>query len=213
MRVVCLSDTHSRHDQLHVPPGDVLVHAGDSTMNGGIPEIAAFNYWLGTLPHPHKIVIAGNHDWLFELMPALAESLITNAVYLRDSAVTIEGVRFYGSPWQPRFMNWAFNLSRGSEIKRKWDLIPEETDVLITHGPPHGILDSVPHHLTGIAEHLGCEELFSALKRITPRLHIFGHIHESHGVTEEPRITFVNASICDPDYRPVNAPIVLELND
>src|SRR4051794_25278238 len=83
--------THSRHDQLHVPPGDVLVHAGDSTMNGGIPEIAAFNYWLRTLPHPHKIVIAGNHDWLFELMPALAESLITNAVYLRDSAITIEG--------------------------------------------------------------------------------------------------------------------------
>ena len=101
MCIVCLSDTHSRHDRIRVPPGDVLVHAGDATMAGRVEEIAAFNHWLGALPHRHKILIAGNHDWLFETDPALAESLITNAVYLRDSCVTIEGVKFYGSPWQP----------------------------------------------------------------------------------------------------------------
>src|ERR1044071_5799984 len=88
MRIVCISDTHSRHDQIEVPPGDVLVHAGDSTMVGRVEEIAKFDHWLGRLPHPHKILIAGNHDWLFEKEPSLAESLITNAVYLRDSSVT-----------------------------------------------------------------------------------------------------------------------------
>lgn len=209
MRIVCISDTHSRHDGIEVPPGDVLIHAGDSTMAGRIEEIAAFNHWLGRLPHAHKLLIAGNHDWLFEREPSLAESLITNAVYLCDSAITIHGLKFYGSPWQPRFMHWAFNLSRGSEIRRKWDLIPEDTDVLVTHGPPHGILDEVPHGLTGTSEHIGCEELRLAVERVRPRLHVFGHIHEGYGVMRALGTTFVNACICDAAYRPVNEAVTI----
>lgn len=211
MRIVCISDTHSRHDQVEVPEGDVLVHAGDSTMVGRVEEIIKFNHWLGQLPHPHKILIAGNHDWLFEKEPALAESLITNVIYLRDNSVTIDGVKFYGSPWQPRFMHWAFNLPRGEEIKRKWDLIPEDTDVLMTHGPPHGILDLVPSDMSGNYEHAGCEDLLRAMRRLRPRLHIFGHIHEGYGVLKDYVTIFVNASICDAAYRPINAPMVLEL--
>ena len=209
MHIVCISDTHSRHDQLEVPPGDVLIHAGDSTMVGRVEEVAKFNHWLSRLPHPHKIFIAGNHDWLFEKEPALAENLITNAVYLRDSRVTIGGVKFYGSPWQPRFMHWAFNLSRGSEIRRKWDLIPEDTDVLITHGPPHGILDLVPSDMTGNYEHTGCEELLLAVKRVKPKLHVFGHIHEGYGVARRASTTFVNACVCDAAYRPINEPVII----
>jgi Icc-related predicted phosphoesterase len=209
MRIVCISDTHSRHDQLEVPPGDVLIHAGDSTMVGRVEEIVKFDHWLGRLPHPHKILIAGNHDWLFEKEPALADSLITNAVYLRDRAVTIDGVKFYGSPWQPRFMHWAFNLSRGAEIRRKWDLIPEDTDVLVTHGPPHGILDLVPRDLPGTYENTGCEELLLAVKRVRPKLHVFGHIHEGYGVVRESGTTFVNACVCDAAYRPVNPAVVV----
>src|SRR2546430_16820633 len=124
MRIVCISDTHSRHDRIEVPPGDILIHAGDATMTGRMEELARFNHWLGRLPHHYKIFIAGNHDWLFEKEPTLAESLITNAMYLRDSAARIEGLKFYGSPWQPRFMHWAFNLARGQATGRKWDLIP-----------------------------------------------------------------------------------------
>jgi Icc-related predicted phosphoesterase len=209
MRIVCISDTHSRHDLIEVPSGDILIHAGDSTMVGRVEEIAKFNHWLGRLPHPYKILIAGNHDWLFEKEPALAESLVTNAVYLRDSAVIIEGLKFYGSPWQPRFMHWAFNLSRGAEIRRKWDLIPEDTDVLITHGPPNGILDLVPRDLTGTFENTGCEELARAVKRIKPRLHVFGHIHEGYGMERRPGTTFVNACICDAAYRPINPPVTV----
>lgn len=212
MRIVCVSDTHSRHDQLCVPDGDVLVHAGDATMAGRVEEIARFNHWLGTLPHRHRIFVAGNHDLLFESDPGLAESLITNATYLRDGAVTVGGLKFYGSPWQPWFLDWAFNLRRGPEIKRKWDLIPDDTDVLITHGPPHGILDLVPRDAPPGHEIIGCEELLRAIGRIEPKVHIFGHIHEGYGTLRKRKTTFVNASICDANYRPVNEPIVVEVD-
>lgn len=208
MRIICISDTHSRHDHMEVPPGDILIHAGDATMSGRAEEIIKFNHWLGQLPHPYKILIAGNHDWLFETEPALAEGLITNAHYLRDSSVEIEGLKFYGSPWQPRFMHWAFNLSRGEEIKRKWDLIPDNTDVLITHGPPHGILDLVPRDSLGSHENTECEELLLAVRKVKPKLHVFGHIHEGYGVARKSGITFVNACVCDAAYRPVNAAVV-----
>jgi Icc-related predicted phosphoesterase len=103
--------------------------------------IKDFDDWLGTLPHKHKIVICGNHDLCFEDNPKEARKLMKNAHYLEDETIEIEGLKFYGSPWQPEFHNWAFNLNRGEEIKKKWDLIPNDTDVLITHGPPYGILD------------------------------------------------------------------------
>lgn len=131
-------------------------------------------------------------------------------MYLRNSAIDIEGVRFYGSPWQPRFMHWAFNLSRGEDLRRKWDFIPEDTDVLVTHGPPHGRLDLVPRDRAGIFENTGCEELLLAVKRIRPKLHVFGHIHEGYGVTRESGTTFVNACVCDAAYRPVNPAVIIE---
>lgn len=211
MRVVCISDTHLRHEQITIPDGDVLVHAGDSTMVGRDGDIIRFNHWLGTLPHSYKIIIAGNHDFLFESDPALAEGLITNAHYLRDSAVVIEGLKFYGSPWQPWFMDWAFNLQRGTEIKSKWDLIHEDTDVLVTHGPPHGILDLVPRDNLQGYEHIGCKDLLRAVRKVKPRLHIFGHIHEGYGVLRRSKTVYVNASVCDGAYRPVNQPLVVDL--
>jgi predicted phosphohydrolase len=130
MRLVLISDTHQRHDQLTVPDGDVLVHAGDFSTRGGVEEVARFNAWLGTLKHKHKVVIAGNHDFLFEREPTLARSMLTNVTYLEDSGVTIEGLRFWGSPWQPRFFDWAFNLERGAPLTEKWNLIPTGVDVL-----------------------------------------------------------------------------------
>jgi predicted phosphohydrolase len=206
MRIVCLSDTHGRHGRLNVPEGDLLLHAGDFSMEGRSEEIERFDHWLGTLPHEHKVVIAGNHDFLFERDPDRARALLANASYLQDGLIEVGGLRIWGSPWQPWFFDWAFNLPRGPALASKWALVPDGVHVLVTHGPPAGILDR-----TANEEAVGCHDLARALERILPRLHVFGHIHESYGRLERDGTTFVNASNCDLKYRPVQAPIVVEL--
>lgn len=120
MKIICISDTHNLHKNLKVPDGDILIHAGDMTCVGGIDEIKEFNEWLGTLPHSHKIVIAGNHDIYFEEEPSKSKSLITNAIYLEDSGIIIEGLKIWGSPSSPNYQNWAFNRERGEAIKKHW---------------------------------------------------------------------------------------------
>jgi Icc-related predicted phosphoesterase len=205
MRLVLLSDTHNLHTQVAVPDGDILIFAGDISMMGHLEDVAAFDAWLAGLPHPHKIVIAGNHDFCFERQPAEAEALLIHAHYLRDSALTLAGLRFYGSPWQPWFYDWAFNLQRGPEIRAKWDLIPAGIDVLITHGPPAGHGD-----LTLQGDRAGCVDLLDAIRRIQPRLHLFGHIHEGYGQTREDSTVCINASLCNPAYAIANPPIVLD---
>lgn len=205
MRIVCISDTHTYHRKIQLPDGDVLIHAGDSTSRGYTHELEALDKWFGTLPHKHKILIAGNHDFAFEV-DKFARNLITNATYLEDEELVIDGIKFWGSPWQPRFFNWAFNLDRGSPLKAKWDLIPQDTNVLITHGPPFGILD-----LTARGEPVGCEALRPKVFSLPVlKLHVFGHIHESYGVNEQGGTKFVNASICTLGYKPTNAPIVID---
>ncbi len=201
--LIAISDTHSKHRFVKVPEGDILIHAGDITNNGNIADVIEFNSFLGTLPHKHKIVIAGNHDFCFERDLEYCRSVLTNCIYLQDEKVTIQGINFYGSPWQPWFYDWAFNLERGPEIRVKWDLIPKDTDVLITHGPPFGYGD-----MTSRGERTGCEDLLDAVHRIKPKVHIFGHIHEDPGVFREKNTTFINASTCTLAYKPENKPIV-----
>jgi hypothetical protein len=132
--------------------------------------------------------------------------LLANASYLQDGLIEVGGLRIWGSPWQPWFFDWAFNLPRGPALASKWALVPDGVHVLVTHGPPAGILDR-----TANEEAVGCHDLARALERILPRLHVFGHIHESYGRLERDGTTFVNASNCDLKYRPVQAPIVVEL--
>jgi len=209
-KIVCLSDTHNCHEQISVPDGDILIHAGDATIQGTIDEVISFNEWFANLPHPHKIFVAGNHDWLFETNNRYARSLLDPSIhYLQDSSVEIEELKIYGSPWQPRFFDWAFNLMRGAELAEKWKLIPVDTDVLITHGPPFGILDAVPRQY--FIENTGCEELIKRVETIKPKLHIFGHIHCGYGTAEKFDVKFVNASNCDESYEPTNVPIVIDL--
>lgn len=207
IKIVCWSDTHTRHAEVSVPPGDILVYAGDMTDMGELESLKSFSNFLGTLPHPHKIVIAGNHDFCFQKKPEVSRILLTNCIYLEDKAVTIEGIRFYGSPWQPWFCDWAFNLPRGPLIRAIWDRIPENTDILLTHGPPYGHGDT-----TCVGEKVGCMDLLHAVERIKPKYHIFGHIHEAPGVSSNGVTTFVNASTCNFKYEPVHPPIVLEYN-
>jgi Icc-related predicted phosphoesterase len=206
-RIVCLSDTHNCNGQINVPDGDILIHAGDATIRGTRDEIVLFNEWFANLPHRHKIFVAGNHDWLFETNPAKAERLLDEKIiYLRDSFTVIENRKIYGAPWQPRFFDWAFNLNRGREMAEKWKLIPKGVDILITHGPPNGILDQTPQ-----GDFAGCEELRGKIEELRPKAHVFGHIHCGYGTTERFGVKFINASNCDESYEPTNPPQVFDL--
>jgi Icc-related predicted phosphoesterase len=206
-KIVCLSDTHNSNQRISVPDGDILIHAGDATFHGTADEIRRFNAWFSGLPHKNKIFVAGNHDWLFETDRKQAEDLLDpRIIYLQDSSAEIDGLKIYGSPWQPRFFEWAFQADRGPDIAEKWKLIPDGLDILITHGPPFGILDC-----TQDGDNAGCEELQKKITQLQPRAHIFGHIHEGYGATESAGTRFVNASNCDERYRPKNPPIVIEL--
>lgn len=207
MKITFISDTHwlikdkNTRDDLTsmLPGGPILVHAGDVSGRGTAGEIREFLDWFSTLPYMHKILIAGNHDFLFETMPDTAAKILAEypgVTYLNDSGVTIEGIKFWGSPVTPWFHNWAFNRL-ANEIGRHWDLIPDEVDVLITHGPPHGILDETVREGLNV----GCPLLLKKVKEIKPKVHVFGHIHEARGVHEEDGTTFINASAVDLGYR------------
>lgn len=223
MRIVCISDTHNQHRDLNIPKGDVLIHAGDATYQGLSHEVEDFLNWFACQPHPFKILVAGNHDWLFQRHPMMARQLLDAHMgvitYLQDSGCEIGGLKVWGSPWQPAFCDWAFNLPRkGQALREVWNRIPMDTDVLVTHGPAYGILDQVMHmpaggwdSTLGEPDHLGCEELRIRIRTVKPRLHVFGHIHGGHGIHKDRWTTQVNASICDEGYRPVNAPVVLSL--
>ncbi|MDD5656113.1 MAG: metallophosphatase domain-containing protein [Elusimicrobia bacterium] len=206
MRICVISDTHGFHASLKPPRADLLLCAGDVSLSGGREEIAAFAAWWRALDYPRKLLIAGNHDWLFQRQPRRARELFAPGEYLQDSEARVGRLRVWGSPWQPWFMDWAFNLKRGTELKAKWDLIPDGVDILLTHGPPRGFGD-----LTRRGPRAGCRELLQAVaKRVRPRWHVFGHIHEAYGVFKAGSTTFINASICDFWYRPAHRPVVFE---
>lgn len=205
MRIVLISDTHSMHDKVSVPGGDVLVHAGDLSMMGQKTEYESVAKWINALPHKHKIVIAGNHDFaIYKFISRLAPSVH----YLENFGIAIDGIKFWGSPITPRFGSWAYGVERGKDIAEYRSEIPNDTDVLITHGPPMGILDqAIPQH----SENLGCADLLQRVKKIRPRIHVFGHIHGGYGSRVIDGTYFCNASVVNEAYRAVNSPIVAEI--
>jgi Icc-related predicted phosphoesterase len=213
MKLVLISDTHNLHNDLVLPEGDTLVHAGDWTMAGNRSETTAACSWLRsqTKNFKHVVAIAGNHDWFaYHCMREGHEGMLRNELlegvhYLRDNEVVLDGVKFYGSPWQPWFYDWAFNAHRGEEIRKHWDAIPTDTDVLITHGPPKYTLDYAGK------ERVGCEELRSAVQRIKPPIHVFGHIHAGHGYKLDNGTEYFNAAVVDEAYKLRNKPWVTEV--
>lgn len=207
LRLVCISDIHKKHRLIKdIPGGDVLLFAGDLDARSAA-DVIEFDNWLATLPHRYKLCIAGNHDFFFESNLEDAKGCLQHATYLQDSSIEVEGLLIYGSPWQPWFFDWAFNLPRGAPLKKKWAQIPDNTDILITHGPPYGILD-----LTSSGKHVGCEDLLQRVLEVQPRLHLFGHIHEANGLERRGKTIFCNASICDLSYDLANRPIVIDID-
>lgn len=191
VRIVVISDTHNKHNSFVVPPGDVLIHCGDMTNRGSAPELAEVNAWLGGQPHEHKLVICGNMDQRLESCASkeVRQGFLSSARYLEDEEVEVLGLRIYGSPYTPKFCG-AWQL-RPEEAEGKWAMVPEGLDILVTHGPPQGVLDAV-----GRGVHAGCERLLSRVQQVRPRYHFFGHIHEQGGksVVSGDGTTFANAA-------------------
>lgn len=217
-----MADTHMFHrDWRSVPDGDVLVHAGDLTRGGSVDELLEVRDFLGALPHKHKVIVAGNHDWLFQREPAKARALFDEGfTYLEDAGAVVAGLKLWGSPWTPRYYRWAFMKERGDELASVWSHIPAGLDVLITHGPPHGILDDANHYRPQSpkaelfdalgdpeANPVGCEALRARVREVRPRVHLFGHIHTNQGVVVEDGTKFVNCTTDECE----RAPVVLDL--
>lgn len=207
MKVVLISDTHTRHEKVQVPEGDIIIHAGDVSSRGTYDEVLRFIDWFKNLPFRYKIFIAGNHDFYFEKnSPLVRSNFLDGLIYLENSMIEIEGLSIYGSPYTPEFFNWAFMKKRGEEIMQVWNMIPPKIDILITHGPPYSILDK---NIMGAP--CGCEELLKKVKEMKPNVHVFGHIHEAYGMMEDGGTKFFNASILDEGYRVVNKPLVIDI--
>lgn len=177
--VVCVSDTHNSQPEL--PDGDLLIHAGDMTQSGSLQELQVTVDWLKAQPHPTKIVIAGYHDLFLDTNYTQKKNMNEaidwgDIVYLQDSETTVtcsngRRLHIYGSPYSPRHGNWAFQYPRNESF---WSgKIPDNIDILITHGPPRAHLDLLK---------MGCVHLLKELWQVRPRLHVFGHIHEGAGM-------------------------------
>lgn len=229
LKIVVISDTHTKHKKLTIPECDVLVHCGDFTWDGKYWDVLGFYHWLQKQPAKHKIVIAGNHELSFDRANSrysagskalLADCMEENIHYLENSEIIIDGIKFYGTPWTPWFHDWAFNgitevdlpFSRGgTSLKGIYDRIPEDVQVLICHGPPYDILDVSERG----DERTGSVEMRRMTRDKLPllRLYLCGHIHEARGMeVADGGVTFVNASSLARDYETVGQPITIILD-
>ena len=210
MRITLISDTHSKHKRIDqdLPGGDLIIHAGDVMNSGYVPsELVDFCGWYDSLSQYNaQVFIAGNHDRMFENLPEAAMQIVNShkwITYLQDSSMIYttedlkQSCKIYGSPWQPEFRNWAFNLPRdGAKLELKWAIIPPDTDILVTHGPAWGTGDMV----MGEHDHLGCRLLAERIHQIKPKIHVCGHIHSGRGYYFDGDTHHFNASILGERY-------------
>lgn len=209
MQIICISDTHLHHPDMSLYEGDMIIHCGDATNRGYLPELISFINWYSSLNQfKYKILIPGNHDFIFENDWRLANNLCKDVgiICLNDSGIEIKGIKIWGSPITPWFNSWAFNRLRGEQIQKHWDLIPNDVNILITHGPPSdvGELSLVFEKerklingkwAEGIkSEDVGCKDLRKKVDEIKPKYHLFGHIHEGYGVFKNQHTTFINCT-------------------
>lgn len=230
IKIGIISDTHMAHEELELywfdngvlgklEQCDILLHAGDFTNNGSYFQALSFFTWYNRFKAT-KICIAGNHDWFFEKPDYEVDLLLSNfddIIYLNDSGVHVHGLNIWGTPIQPYFNNWAFNRDE-SDIKKHWDIIPDDTDVLLVHGPPKFMMDEICQKFRRFNKdpNVGCPLLKNRIEQIKPRLCAFGHIHEQYGMQKVNMgglfdTIFVNASSVNEDYQPVNLPIFVDL--
>lgn len=220
IRFVCISDSHSLF--FNFPPGDVLLHAGDFTKKGTSDEVLQFANYLKTTNYQYKIIIAGNHDSPFDISnfddimkkrrnpypcdPYAVKRLFKDFIYLEDSFVNVFGYTVWGTPWTHQHYKGAFTIKEKYILGQKFQQIPLGVDIVLSHSPPNGILDRSKDN-----RHLGSEVLAETIRMIKPKVHVFGHIHEGHGVQTIDGTTYINASVCNNRYQPIYTPIVFDL--
>lgn len=232
MKIVAISDTHTQHKLLTIPECDVLVHAGDSTFTGDFFEVRDFVWWLKDQPARHKVVIAGNHEETFDSThekydaarrDMLAKVNDDSIIYLENSAVEIDGIKFYGTPWTPWFYSWGFNGIEGADapfrigangnrmLEEVYGEIPNDTNVLICHGPPYGILD---YAYDGRQGSVTMRKVLESQRLLDLKLYLCGHIHESRGHEVGcGGVNFCNVSSLGRDYKTAFPPVVIELDE
>lgn len=210
--VAVVSDTHQWSGEvIKVPSADIFVHCGDMSMRGTGPEIDRAIKWIASLPHKHKIIVPGNHDFLFEQNPGEIVSMIegTGIVVLMDAGTTVSGLRVWGSPkTKTRSRRWAFDFR--DEDSWAFSGVPYGLDLLVTHSPPAGIMDNAASP-NDDGTPVGSTRLLEVVKKARPRYHLFGHIHEGYGLLVTEDTVFVNASLCDENYALVNLPRLLNI--
>lgn len=196
MKILHISDTHGKHHLLkNLPKADIIVHSGDVSEDGTDSEVLDFLNWFCELDYPHKIFVAGNHDLCLD--GEKIEGLPENLHYLCNSGVEIEGVKFWGVPY---FLSNELNGDTAQIMAQ----IPENTDILISHRPPYGILDFDD------GNHFGCFDLLQTVQKIRPKYHLFGHIHAGYGIEKSQHTTFVNSSLVRKN-KIVNEPSLLKI--
>lgn len=213
MQLVCISDTHSLHDNIEIPKTDILIHSGDFTGNGSYKHVMDFVKWISLQPSDIKICVAGNHDEYCENRPEEVKKLFKDygVVYLHDEQYILpNGMKVYGTPFVPKFGNWSFMYERFEMHEKVWSKIPNDTNILLTHGPAMGILDEIK--IDDGIKHVGCIEMLNRVNCLKDlKLCVFGHIHQEYGIKKEDFRLFVNASICNENYMPINKPIIVEI--
>lgn len=206
IRLVLISDTHELHRELDVPDGDILIHCGDiSMMSRSLAAIEDFDDWLGGLPHKVKLLVPGNHE--FALEDPGRRGIITNATMLVNESLTVMGLRIWGSPTTP-LVDGAFGVISDRDRARLYEQIPKDTNIVVTHGPPYGVLDQAP----ASEYHAGCHQLLTAMQRVKPRLHVFGHAHGCFGIMDTPETLFANVALLGLDGSLSNPPVVLQMS-
>jgi len=226
MKIGHISDTHNKHNQVILPDLDMIIHTGDISSKGYEEEVKKFFKWFKSLPIRYKILICGNHDRTFEdaiqpdgvkpewLIKELAEFQGDGQsnFYLENSGCEIEGIKIWGSPITPSFhrnYGWAWNRDRGDEIRQVWEQIPFGTDILLTHGPAY-----CKHDYNHQQAYVGCEDLLWHIKRVKPKIHLFGHIHECGGEKSyDENAIYCNGCACNLQYNVVNKPHIFEMDE
>jgi Icc-related predicted phosphoesterase len=214
VKIVALSDTHRRLTDIEVPECDILIHAGDEDITD-LKSLMVLNNWFKNQKAELKILVPGNHDFLLEKNLSLARTMLTEVKVLIDETIEFKGIKIHGSPCTPTFGFWAFMKDRGDEIQKHWDMIPEDTNILITHGPAYGYLDQVEH-----CGSVGCENLLQTVIKIKPDFHIFGHLHldgykqiKKEWENSYKTTTFCNVAMVNEDYDLVNPPTTVYLKE
>ena len=205
-RIVACSDTHGKHRDLQIPEGDIFIFAGDFEIRT-ITELVEMKEWLTGLPHKDVVFIYGNHDFTEELSAEKTREFFGNKItYLQNSSAFVQGFKIWGSPYCPYFNNWAW-MQPDNMLKEMWDVIPLETEIIITHSMPYGILDGVLPRMQSV----GSLTLRDAIKRVHPYIQIGGHLHESYGQYTDGKTDYYNVAVMDEQYKIVNPCTIIDV--